>query len=165
MVEHINLTEGLRGLWNAGVALKSGEQVSADLVVDASGRGTHTPQWLRKADVLGLGEPEVISSGITYASRRYKRPADWPEVCRPASLTLSPSLSLCLSYTWPHAYELQTTDVSVIFACTESLVHMCMPATHLSGCGRQRFWVLASQTSFPPDFLSVMAPQAPGGLA
>lgn len=62
-----------------GVALKSGEQVSADLVVDASGRGTHTPQWLRQAGVPGVAEQEVISSGITYASRRYKRPADWPE--------------------------------------------------------------------------------------
>jgi hypothetical protein len=72
--------EKLRGHGFAGVALKSGEQVSADLVVDASGRGTHTPQWLRQADVPGVAEQEVISSGITYASRRYKRPADWPEV-------------------------------------------------------------------------------------
>jgi hypothetical protein len=94
MVKHMGLEEGLRGLWNAGVALKSGEQVSADLVVDASGRGTHIPQWLRDADVPGVGEPEVVSSGITYASRRYKRPADWPEVCGPALCFLLSSLSL-----------------------------------------------------------------------
>ncbi len=99
------LKEKIRSQWFAGVALKSGEQVSADLVVDASGRGTHTPQWLRQAGVPGVAEQEVISSGITYASRRYKRPADWPQVRCPApsswiqlfQCTQSSAASLCLA--------------------------------------------------------------------
>lgn len=80
MCKNILSVEGLSGRLLAGVALKSGEQINADLVVDASGRGSHTPQWLRTAGVAGVEEPEVVSSGITYASRRFRRPADWPKV-------------------------------------------------------------------------------------
>ena len=52
----------------------------ADLVVDASGRGSRAPQWLK---ALGYDPPEesVINSFLGYASRVYKRPAafhlDW----------------------------------------------------------------------------------------
>ncbi|WNV76670.1 FAD-dependent oxidoreductase [Geodermatophilus sp. DSM 44513] len=54
--------------------------VDADLVVDASGRGTRTPTWL-----AGLGGPvperTTVDARITYASRFYRTPdgstADW----------------------------------------------------------------------------------------
>jgi len=45
----------------------------ADLVVDASGRGSHTPDWLAE---LGYGRPDEtrVDSGLGYASRRYLLP-------------------------------------------------------------------------------------------
>ncbi|MEW2116423.1 pyridine nucleotide-disulfide oxidoreductase [Streptomyces sp. NPDC005474] len=49
----------------------------ADLVVDATGRGSRAPHWLRE---LGLPEPaqRVVDSGLAYASRIYRAPeAAW----------------------------------------------------------------------------------------
>jgi 2-polyprenyl-6-methoxyphenol hydroxylase-like FAD-dependent oxidoreductase len=47
------------------------EVLNADLVVDASGRGTNTPDWLK---ALGYGEAEVsvVNSFLGYATRWYK---------------------------------------------------------------------------------------------
>jgi 2-polyprenyl-6-methoxyphenol hydroxylase-like FAD-dependent oxidoreductase len=56
-----------------------GEQVlPADLVVDASGRGTRGPQWLA---TLGYPGPvvEQLPIGLAYASRSYRRDADGPD--------------------------------------------------------------------------------------
>jgi 2-polyprenyl-6-methoxyphenol hydroxylase-like FAD-dependent oxidoreductase len=66
-----------------GVALRyrSGEQreeaLSADLVVDASGRGSRAPQWLNS---LGYGKVQEISVNIDigYATRIYRCPAHLP---------------------------------------------------------------------------------------
>ncbi|MGY1583746.1 FAD-dependent monooxygenase, partial [Streptomyces sp. MN13] len=48
--------------------------LSADLVVDASGRGSRAAQWL-----IDLGLPKVtereVNAGVTYATRLYKAPA------------------------------------------------------------------------------------------
>jgi 2-polyprenyl-6-methoxyphenol hydroxylase-like FAD-dependent oxidoreductase len=46
--------------------------VAADLVVDASGRGSRTPGWLGE---LGYGEPRrsAVRAGITYVTRHYRR--------------------------------------------------------------------------------------------
>lgn len=53
------------------------EVVNADLVVDASGRGSKAPQWLAEG---GSGEvaEEVITSGIGYASRFFAIPEQFP---------------------------------------------------------------------------------------
>lgn len=48
---------------------------SADVVVDASGRGTRLPQWLHALGVE-VGEPEVVDGALGYASRMYR--ADRP---------------------------------------------------------------------------------------
>ena len=47
------------------------ERLMADLVVDASGRGSRSPDWLA---TLGYGRPDEtrIDSGLGYASRRYR---------------------------------------------------------------------------------------------
>jgi 2-polyprenyl-6-methoxyphenol hydroxylase-like FAD-dependent oxidoreductase len=55
------------------------DDVEADLVVDAAGRGSRTPQWLRD---LGFPAPETTEVGlsITYASRFFRvadGPHDW----------------------------------------------------------------------------------------
>jgi 2-polyprenyl-6-methoxyphenol hydroxylase-like FAD-dependent oxidoreductase len=49
----------------------------ADLVVDASGRGSKTPTWL---EALGFPRPDeqVIDPSVGYASRTYRRPAAVP---------------------------------------------------------------------------------------
>ncbi|MEZ4868560.1 MAG: FAD-dependent monooxygenase [Caldilineaceae bacterium] len=55
-------------------------ELSADFVVDASGRTSKTPTWLTE---LGYGAPEetVINAHVGYAGRRYRKPAgiaeDW----------------------------------------------------------------------------------------
>nr|WSW41663.1 FAD-dependent monooxygenase [Streptomyces sp. NBC_01001] len=61
--------------------------VEADLVVDATGRGSKSTRWL-----LDIGGPEVretvVDAGVRYASRRYRAPegaeTDWPVVHIPA---------------------------------------------------------------------------------
>ncbi|MGW5343325.1 NAD(P)/FAD-dependent oxidoreductase [Streptomyces sp. NPDC004050] len=70
-----------------GVHLLDGEGrrelVAADLVVDATGRGSYSTRWLR--DIGGPTVREtVVDAGIRYASRRYRAPQgaekDWPVV-------------------------------------------------------------------------------------
>ncbi|MFF9192705.1 NAD(P)/FAD-dependent oxidoreductase [Streptomyces rochei] len=50
----------------------------ADLVVDASGKGSRTPRWL---DELGAPQPTTreVDSGLVYASRVYRAPAGLPD--------------------------------------------------------------------------------------
>ncbi|MFI6341100.1 NAD(P)/FAD-dependent oxidoreductase [Streptomyces sp. NPDC050535] len=59
-----------------GVRVKNGAGESvlrADLVVDASGRGSRAPDWLKE---LGLPAAEVreVDAGVAYATRRFKAP-------------------------------------------------------------------------------------------
>jgi 2-polyprenyl-6-methoxyphenol hydroxylase-like FAD-dependent oxidoreductase len=55
-------------------------ELSGDLVIDASGRNSRTPEWLK---ALGVAAPEetIVDASIGYTSRIYKRPkdlrADW----------------------------------------------------------------------------------------
>ena len=58
------------------------ELLGADLVVDASGRGSRAPTWL---DALGYPRPEreEVQIGLGYATRTYRLPPDaldgsWP---------------------------------------------------------------------------------------
>lgn len=57
--------------------------LEADLVVDATGRGSKAPEWLR---LLGLPEvrEELVDPGLAYATRLYRvppgAPADFPNV-------------------------------------------------------------------------------------
>lgn len=54
------------------------QELSADLVVDASGRDSHAPQWLES---LGFTPPteSVVNSFPGYATRIYQRPANFNE--------------------------------------------------------------------------------------
>jgi 2-polyprenyl-6-methoxyphenol hydroxylase-like FAD-dependent oxidoreductase len=51
------------------------EVLDADLVVDATGRGSRTPLWL---EALGYGRPETeqVRIGLGYATRTYRLPPD-----------------------------------------------------------------------------------------
>jgi len=55
----------------AGCA-KEGETIAADLVVDASGRGSRSPDWLR---AMGYASPaeEEIAVDVWYTTRQYRR--------------------------------------------------------------------------------------------
>ena len=59
---------------------QSGEaqSIAADFVVDAGGRGSHAPRWLRE---LGFQAPEETTIGvdIAYASTKFRVPADYDE--------------------------------------------------------------------------------------
>lgn len=68
--------------------------LTADLVIDASGRGSRTPAWLQ-----GLGLPAVpereVNAGVAYATRRYRAPGtsadiDFPLVNVQANPAKSP---------------------------------------------------------------------------
>jgi 2-polyprenyl-6-methoxyphenol hydroxylase-like FAD-dependent oxidoreductase len=52
--------------------------IEANLIVDASGRGSRTPQWLRE---LGYQAPEEIAvdASLGYASRVFRRPGKLPD--------------------------------------------------------------------------------------
>lgn len=54
------------------------QTIGADLIVDASGRGSRTPQWLRE---LGYQAPEeiAIDASLGYASRVFRRPGKLPD--------------------------------------------------------------------------------------
>lgn len=56
----------------AGVLLQDGNQIDADLVVDASGRQARSLRWLEE---LGYPPPEVsvVEVNTTYVSRRFRR--------------------------------------------------------------------------------------------
>lgn len=63
-----------------GTSADTGDLLDADLVVDATGRGSHAPAWLA---ALGVPAPRetVVASHLAYASRVYAMPpgfdADW----------------------------------------------------------------------------------------
>ncbi|MEW2043793.1 FAD-dependent monooxygenase, partial [Streptomyces sp. NPDC005534] len=56
-------------------AADSGESLTADLVVDTSGRGTRVTHWLTSLGLPPVEEREV-NAGVTYATRYYKAPGD-----------------------------------------------------------------------------------------
>ncbi|MEZ5292411.1 MAG: hypothetical protein R2745_15120 [Vicinamibacterales bacterium] len=55
-----------------GVTLATGEALAADLIVDASGRGSRAPDWLRS---LGYAAPaeDRIEIGLGYTTRTFRR--------------------------------------------------------------------------------------------
>lgn len=54
-----------------GVRLESGEEVSADLVIDAGGRRSALPKWLAAIDAAPVGE-ESEDSGFIYFGRHFR---------------------------------------------------------------------------------------------
>jgi flavin-dependent dehydrogenase len=69
-----------------GVRLRAADgtetDLTADLVVDASGKASRTPQWLAELGISGLAQDRV-DSGIAYASRIYRAPVstqNWPVI-------------------------------------------------------------------------------------
>ncbi|WP_338927125.1 FAD-dependent oxidoreductase (plasmid) [Mycetohabitans endofungorum] len=68
-------TTGIRsvnGVWIADDATLDERFVAADFVVDASGRGTRMPEWLREAG-FGSVKTSIVKTELGYASRIYRR--------------------------------------------------------------------------------------------
>lgn len=65
--------EAVTGVRVTGPGAGDGETLDADVLVDASGRGSRLRQWLAP---LGVPEPdeETVDSGITYSTRIYRAP-------------------------------------------------------------------------------------------
>jgi flavin-dependent dehydrogenase len=63
------------------------EMLPADLVIDATGRGSHSPVWL---ETMGYGRPmeERIEINLAYATRRFRRS---PDDLKGASLAVIPA--------------------------------------------------------------------------
>jgi len=57
------------------------DSIAADLVVDAGGRGSRAPRWLRE---MGFAEPEetVIGCDFAYTSAKFRKPASYDGVER-----------------------------------------------------------------------------------
>ncbi|KAK9908903.1 hypothetical protein WJX75_004497 [Coccomyxa subellipsoidea] len=74
LVSGLKFSEG--GAAVSGVVLKDGDVISADFVVDASGRNSKLSEWL---EASGHSAPpqEVINSGLGYGTRTYQIPEDW----------------------------------------------------------------------------------------
>ncbi len=71
--DHARIT-GVRLRATGAERASAGEEtLAADLIVDASGRESHAPEWLQ---TLGYAAPEetVVDSQVGYATRWYKRP-------------------------------------------------------------------------------------------
>jgi 2-polyprenyl-6-methoxyphenol hydroxylase-like FAD-dependent oxidoreductase len=68
-----------------GVKVRTGEdeetEIRADLIVDASGRNSRTPEWLK---VMGYGSPQetIVNSFLGYSSRWYEIPNNWYSDCQ-----------------------------------------------------------------------------------
>ena len=82
--EAVGLTGDSRQVTGVRVRSRGGSEraeraLSAELVVDASGRGSRVPQWYA---ALGRGAPheETVDAGIAYATRMYRPRDPEPEV-------------------------------------------------------------------------------------
>ncbi len=70
-------------------AAQEGELISGDLIVDALGRRSPTPDWFA---ALGYPRPEetVVDSFLGYVTRRYRQPVDFQPGCRMMLITATP---------------------------------------------------------------------------
>lgn len=66
----------------SGLRLENGETVTADLIVDATGRKSPTPKWLEE---IGASAPTEVSaeSGFAYYARYFRSPDGHPEILAP----------------------------------------------------------------------------------
>jgi 2-polyprenyl-6-methoxyphenol hydroxylase-like FAD-dependent oxidoreductase len=66
-----------------GVRLEAGDELSADLVVDAMGRSSRLPRWMAAAGVAPMHE-EAEDSGFLYYTRYFRaRDGAWPQMRAP----------------------------------------------------------------------------------
>jgi 2-polyprenyl-6-methoxyphenol hydroxylase-like FAD-dependent oxidoreductase len=123
----------------AGVRTGDGEQLRADLVVDAMGRRSQLPRWLDRAGTRAVHE-EVESSGFVYYTRYFRsRDGARPEYKAPF-LTAVGTFSLltlpCDNHTWS-----VTVFTSAGDAPLKRLRHPDPWTAVVSACPRHAHWL------------------------
>jgi 2-polyprenyl-6-methoxyphenol hydroxylase-like FAD-dependent oxidoreductase len=123
----------------AGVRTDDGEQLRADLVVDAMGRRSQLPRWLARAGTRAIHE-EVESSGFVYYTRYFRsRDGARPEYKAPF-LTAVGTFSLltlpCDNHTWS-----VTVFTSAGDAPLKRLRHPDLWTAVVSACPRHAHWL------------------------
>ncbi len=89
-VETLTATSDLSAVTGVIIRSRSGTRetttLPANLVIDASGRNSHAPEWLES---LGYDKPQEseVNSFLGYATRWYKRPADFPRDYKGLNIT------------------------------------------------------------------------------
>ncbi|HEY7125927.1 MAG TPA: FAD-dependent monooxygenase [Ktedonobacterales bacterium] len=87
------------------------EALMADLVVDASGRGSQAPQWLKS-----LGYPQVEESvvkvDVGYATRIYRRPKDAPADWKVMAIFCTPPQEKRIGFVLPIEGDRWSVSVS-----------------------------------------------------
>ena len=85
----------------SGVKLRQADglttELLAQLVVDASGRSTQVPQWLKE---VGFNPPPatIVDPGLGYATRRYRIPAQHQPACKVLLISQQPPHQPRLGY-------------------------------------------------------------------
>ncbi|MEN9517920.1 MAG: hypothetical protein RLZZ381_508 [Cyanobacteriota bacterium] len=80
-----------------GVQLHSTQQLTADLVVDASGRSSQATQWLQEIDYPAVPET-VVNPFLGYATRRYQLPANFKPDWKVLLISQTPPENTRLGY-------------------------------------------------------------------
>ena len=123
------------------------EQLDADLVVDASGRGSRAPVWLQN---LGYGSPRIdeITMGLTYTTREFERADDDRHSVIIAATASTPRAGVALAQPdgrWVvtlggYLGDAAPTDVEGFraFAATLPTSHLAERIAHLRPVGEAR---------------------------
>ncbi|QFR00988.1 pyridine nucleotide-disulfide oxidoreductase [Streptomyces phaeolivaceus] len=87
-VTGVRVTEKEHGS-GADAGTGAGADLRADLVVDATGRGTRVEHWLADLGITGIRK-DVVDAGVVYATRVYRTP-EGAEDFPPAHVTADPA--------------------------------------------------------------------------
>ncbi|UUU25593.1 FAD-dependent oxidoreductase [Streptomyces sp. DSM 40750] len=85
----LGTAERVTGVRVTGEGGQAEESLRADLVVDASGRGTRVEHWLADLGITGIRK-DVVDSGLVYATRLYRTP-EGAGAFPPAQVTADPA--------------------------------------------------------------------------
>lgn len=80
-----------------GVRLNSTQQLTADLVVDASGRSSQATHWLQEIDYPAVPET-IVNPFLGYATRRYQLPANFKPDWKVLLISQTPPKNTRLGY-------------------------------------------------------------------
>jgi len=75
-------------------------EIVADVVVDASGARSVTSAWLAESGIATVPET-VVDARVGYASRRFRRPANWSEDWKVAAISWQPPTNRCAGGVYP----------------------------------------------------------------
>jgi 2-polyprenyl-6-methoxyphenol hydroxylase-like FAD-dependent oxidoreductase len=87
------------------------EVLMADLVVDASGRGSQAPQWLKALGYPQV-EEEVVKVDVGYATRLYRRPKQAPANWKVLTIYCSPPQEKRIGFVIPIEGDRWTVSLS-----------------------------------------------------